>query len=109
MVNYHDFLELDLPLKQPGMHNRLNAAAAIAAAAQEKISVGDAQALSNFTGTWRRFEYKGESTELQSTMSMRITQPKSVPPLMGSKSSIQVKNYPCLSTPYVFTYGRDVR
>jgi UDP-N-acetylmuramate--alanine ligase len=61
IVNYHDFLELDLPLKQPGMHNRLNAAAAIAAAAQEKISVGDAkQALANFTGTWRRFEYKGE-------------------------------------------------
>lgn len=61
VVNYHDFLELDLPLKQPGMHNRLNAAAAIAAAAQEKISAGDAkQALSNFTGTWRRFEYKGE-------------------------------------------------
>jgi UDP-N-acetylmuramate--alanine ligase len=61
VVNYHDFLELDLPLKQPGMHNRLNAAAAIAAAAQEKISVSDAkQALSNFTGTWRRFEYKGE-------------------------------------------------
>lgn len=61
VVNYHDFLELDLPLKQPGMHNRLNAAAATAAAAQEKISASDAkQALSNFTGTWRRFEYKGE-------------------------------------------------
>jgi len=61
VVNYHDFLELDLPLKQPGMHNRLNAAAATATAAQEKISVTDAkQALGNFTGTWRRFEYKGE-------------------------------------------------
>ena len=61
VVNYHDFLELDLPLKQPGMHNRLNAAAAMAAAAQEKISVTDAkQALSSFTGTWRRFEHKGE-------------------------------------------------
>jgi UDP-N-acetylmuramate--alanine ligase len=61
VVNYHDFLELDLPLKQPGMHNRLNAAAAMAAAAQENISVTDAkQALGDFTGTWRRFEYKGE-------------------------------------------------
>jgi len=61
VVNYHDFLELDLPLKQPGMHNRLNAAAATAAAAQEGISVADAdQALGDFTGTWRRFEYKGE-------------------------------------------------
>ena len=61
VVNYHDFLELDLPLKQPGMHNRLNAAAATAAAVQENISVQDAdQALGNFAGTWRRFEYKGE-------------------------------------------------
>lgn len=61
VVNYHDFLELDLPLKQPGMHNRLNAAAATAAAAQENISVSEAdQALADFTGTWRRFEYKGE-------------------------------------------------
>lgn len=61
VVNYHDFLELDLPLKQPGMHNRLNAAAAIAAAVQEKVSPAAAkQALANFTGTWRRFEHKGE-------------------------------------------------
>jgi len=61
VVNYHEFLELDLPLKQPGMHNRLNAAAATAAAVQENISVEEAdQALGDFTGTWRRFEYKGE-------------------------------------------------
>jgi len=61
IVNYHDFLELDLPLKQPGMHNRLNAAAATAAAAQEKISIQEADsALGDFTGTWRRFEHKGE-------------------------------------------------
>lgn len=61
VVNYHDFLELDLPLKQPGMHNRLNAAAAIAAAAQEKISLATAKAaLADFAGTWRRFEYKGD-------------------------------------------------
>jgi UDP-N-acetylmuramate--alanine ligase len=61
VVNYHDFLELDLPLKQPGMHNRLNAAAATAAAVQENISVQEADhALGDFTGTWRRFEYKGE-------------------------------------------------
>jgi UDP-N-acetylmuramate--alanine ligase len=61
VVNYHEFLELDLPLKQPGMHNRLNAAAATATAAQENISVEEAdRALGDFTGTWRRFEYKGE-------------------------------------------------
>ena len=51
---------MSLQLKQPGVHNRLNAAAAIAVAKKEKISLEDAkESLVNFTGTWRRFEYKG--------------------------------------------------
>lgn len=61
VLNYIDELDLDLPLKQPGFHNRLNAAAALTAAKQEGIGVEEAkEALSHFTGTWRRFEYKGE-------------------------------------------------
>lgn len=60
IVNYQDYLDIQLPLKQPGMHNRLNAAAAIAAAKQEKIPVEESkEALTQFAGTWRRFEYKG--------------------------------------------------
>lgn len=61
VVNYIDYLDLGLKLKQPGFHNRLNAAAAKAAAKQEKLEneVIDS-ALANFVGTWRRFEYKGE-------------------------------------------------
>ena len=61
VVHYQDFLDVKFPLKQPGLHNRLNAAAAIAAARQEKIAVDSAKgALGNFAGTWRRFEYKGD-------------------------------------------------
>lgn len=61
VLNYIEELDLDLSLKQPGFHNRLNAAAALTVAKHEKISVDEAkEALSNFTGTWRRFEYKGE-------------------------------------------------
>lgn len=61
VVNYMSFLDLDLELKQPGLHNRLNAAAASAAAKHEKVSNETTkEALSNFAGTWRRFEYKGE-------------------------------------------------
>lgn len=61
VVNYLDFLDLDLALKQPGMHNRFNAAAALAVAKQEKINLSEAKkALIEFTGTWRRFEYKGD-------------------------------------------------
>lgn len=60
VIDYNEFLDLSLQLKQPGVHNRLNAAAAIAVAKKEKISLEDAkESLVNFTGTWRRFEYKG--------------------------------------------------
>ncbi len=61
VVNYIEFLDLDLSLKQPGIHNRLNAAAALAVSDNEKLNLNVAKnSLEQFTGTWRRFEYKGE-------------------------------------------------
>ena len=61
VVDYTQFLDLQLSLKQPGLHNKLNAAAAITAAMQEKIDRNDAsQTLTEFAGTWRRYQYKGE-------------------------------------------------
>ena len=61
VLSYISELDLELSLKQPGLHNRLNAAAAATAARQEKIDAADSkEALANFAGTHRRFEYKGE-------------------------------------------------
>lgn len=61
VLDYRDALDLNLPLTQPGMHNKLNAAAAMTAAEFVGITSEDARAaLAAFTGTWRRFEYKGE-------------------------------------------------
>lgn len=61
VVDYTKYLDPLLELTQPGMHNRMNAAAAIAAAAQVGIQKDVAsEALKQFAGTWRRFEYKGE-------------------------------------------------
>lgn len=60
VVDYRKYLDLTLSLHQPGMHNRLNAAAARTVAAT--LGIDDAEtktALENFAGTWRRFEYKG--------------------------------------------------
>jgi UDP-N-acetylmuramate--alanine ligase len=59
--NYSSNLKVDgLNLKIPGAHNLSNAAAAITAArildVPDEVSV---KALNNFTGTWRRMEYKG--------------------------------------------------
>lgn len=60
VIDYRSELSLQLPLKLPGLHNRQNAAAAKAAARFLGIAplVID-EALTNFAGTWRRFEYRG--------------------------------------------------
>jgi len=63
LVDYRESFDLNLPLLQPGMHNRMNAAAAIAAAAFCGVDPKDAKkSLVQFKGTWRRFEYKGEAS-----------------------------------------------
>ncbi len=60
VIDYRQHLSLTLPLKQPGLHNRQNAAATAAAAAFVGIGNDVAEAaLREFAGTWRRFEYKG--------------------------------------------------
>lgn len=61
VVDYTSYLDLQRPMRQPGLHTRMNAAAALAVAATEKVDSETAgTALSEFRGTWRRFEYKGE-------------------------------------------------
>ena len=61
IVDYKDSLDLLIQLRQPGLHNRMNAAAATAAAAFIGIDPETSKAaLENFAGTWRRFEYKGD-------------------------------------------------
>ncbi len=61
VIDYRPFIDISLRLRHPGMHNRMNAAAARGAA--EFLGVETAkvnEALEWFAGTWRRFEYKGE-------------------------------------------------
>ncbi len=51
-----------LKLRVPGKHNQENASAALAVAEILKIPESTARAsLENFSGTWRRFEYKGKT------------------------------------------------
>jgi UDP-N-acetylmuramate--alanine ligase len=61
VVNYAEYKK-DIPkLKIPGDHNRSNAAAAFAVALFLGVSPSTALgALRDFSGTWRRFEYKGK-------------------------------------------------
>jgi UDP-N-acetylmuramate--alanine ligase len=61
VIDYRTEINLELALRQPGLHNRLNAAAAKAAALTLGIDSNEINsALENFAGTWRRFEYKGD-------------------------------------------------
>lgn len=61
VIDYKHDIDLTLQLTQPGLHNRMNAAAASAAARFIGIEDDDIKAaLQNFAGTWRRFEYKGD-------------------------------------------------
>ncbi|MBY0538574.1 UDP-N-acetylmuramate--L-alanine ligase [Patescibacteria group bacterium] len=61
VIDYRPLIDLTITLRQPGMHNRMNAAAARGVGEFLKIepaTINDA--LENFAGTWRRFEYKGD-------------------------------------------------
>ena len=63
VIDYTKFVQMPpLKLQVPGMHNQLNAAAALAVADILKIPKVEAEAaLKHFPGTWRRFEYKGKT------------------------------------------------
>ena len=60
VIDYREFVNLSSPMRQPGLHNRLNAGAvrAVAKVLEMHQENGD-KAIENFAGTWRRFEYKG--------------------------------------------------
>lgn len=62
MIDYNSVPISKLKLKFPGEHNRQNARAALAVAGALGIDSQKAVlSLNNFSGTWRRFEYKGKT------------------------------------------------
>lgn len=64
LVDYGDFGKKVRGLSVPGEHNRQNAAAAMAAALSLGVAEDAAlEALSKFSGTWRRLERIGETAE----------------------------------------------
>lgn len=63
-VDYSKYLDQVPKLSVPGIHNRMNAAAAMAVSEILKIPENIVKdALRNFKGTWRRLEKKGETKE----------------------------------------------
>ncbi len=62
IINSENFYDKNLKLKIPGDHNRKNASVALAVAEFLSIDKNSAlKSLEDFSGTWRRFEYKGKT------------------------------------------------
>jgi UDP-N-acetylmuramate--alanine ligase len=61
IIDWQEFFKSDLKLKIPGVHNKQDASAAIAATSVLGIQreIGE-KYVCNFPGTWRRFEFKGK-------------------------------------------------
>ena len=60
LIDYSEFIEKKMKLPMPGKHNIENAAAACAVAHILEIPKKKAlDSLEKFSGTWRRFDYKG--------------------------------------------------
>jgi len=61
VVDWQEYFDVNLKLKIPGLHNKKNASASIATSeicGIEKENVR--KYVAEFSGTWRRFEFKGE-------------------------------------------------
>ena len=64
VVDWSEYFDVDLKLKVPGVHNKKDAAAAIAAAATLEISKIDSlKYVKEFPGTWKRFEFRGKLSQ----------------------------------------------
>lgn len=64
ILDYSKFIEKVPKLAVPGLHNRLNAAAALAVADTLNIPEDIAhKSIAEFSGTWRRLEKKGQTAE----------------------------------------------
>lgn len=63
VLDYRKYIDLLMPMRAIGIHNRTNAGAATAVAVAEGIEVDTAKnAVGTFAGTWRRFEHKGTAS-----------------------------------------------
>ena len=61
VINWKEYFNANLKLKIPGIHNKKDAAAAMAAADILGISKSDSQKyVCAFPGTWKRFEFRGK-------------------------------------------------
>ncbi|OGI60571.1 hypothetical protein A2641_03500 [Candidatus Nomurabacteria bacterium RIFCSPHIGHO2_01_FULL_37_25] len=118
VLDYKKYLDKVPKLSVPGVHNRMNAAAALAVADILHIKEEVAQkSLSQFSGTWRRLEKKGitesgvivyddyahHPTEIQASLQgLRELYPNNEPPSSKTSAS-QGKKITVLFQPHLYS------
>lgn len=104
IIDYSKFPRT-LKLKIPGNHNLNNAQAALAVAEILKIKKPVAKtSLENFSGTWRRFEYKGKTKSgalVYDDYAHHPTEIKAT--LAGAREMFQNKRIFCIFQPHLYS------
>lgn len=109
IIDYKKNIDLTLPMKQPGLHNRLNAAAAKTVAeflGIEKEVVD--KSLSNFAGTWRRFELKGEVQGAPVYDDYAHNPQKVAAVIAGAREMYPDKNIKIIFQPHTYTRTKEL-
>lgn len=89
----------NIKLKIPGIHNLENAKAALAVAEILKIKKERAiKSLKNFSGTWRRFEYKGRTKKGVLIYDDYAHHPTEIRATLKTAKNIQYTKYKILNT-----------
>lgn len=102
-----DYSEIELTQKLlvPGEHNRADAKAAVAVGQALGVNLQTAnKAVSEFTGTWRRFEYKGKTKEGALVYDDYAHNPQKVKAaLQGARELYPDKNIIVVFQPHLFS------
>lgn len=109
VVDYRSCIDLNLPLTVPGLHNKMNAAAALAVSICEGITKEDAyEALEAFSGTWRRFEYKGMvgASPLYDDYGHHPTEIRAT--LLGAKERFPKKEIVLIFEPHMYSRSAEL-
>lgn len=105
IINYENIDLGDLRLKVPGKHNLENAkAASVAVSALGVDNEISRRSLENFSGTWRRFEYKGATkngAEVYDDYGHHPTEIKAT--LSGAREFFGGKKIICVFQPHLFS------
>jgi UDP-N-acetylmuramate--alanine ligase len=109
VIDYTQHSEKNFSLQVPGEHNRSNAAAAFSVGKALGVSeTKSLAALQKFTGTWRRFEYKGTTKKGAKVYDDYAHNPKKVfAAIQGTREAFPDKKLIAVFQPHLYSRTKD--